>query len=353
MHHEVITSEMSDLLLRFDAGGLGDNFGLVGGTNLALRFGHRISHDLDFFSTGAESELPDQRAIINLVDGIYPVTATLCQSDQVWYSVGHTNVTFLQYPFSFVDTPLDRTHETSGMPMVSILDVAATKASTIGRRAAARDYADLWVVIRNEISLKDIVQRAEMMFNTAGEKNFSPKLFVKQLTYYDDLDATDVAALDEQLRHNTSWNEIVEGIEAVVYDYVHAAVEPQTHKSFHGKYGTMKLPDHLAPLFWNNKFDAMDTDANANTIIERILLFGEIDDWQWLWRCYGEDRIRLWVAENIDTTLVYFDKDRVFWAAILLNKTLAPTPPKERWKSTRMVNAKPLKSAPGFDHICQ
>lgn len=95
----------------------------------------------------------------------------------------------------------------------------------------------------------------------------------------------------------------------------------------------MKLPAHLAPLFWNRDFDALDVTNDANVIIERILIFGELEDWRWLVNTYGLGQIKQWVADNIDTTLVYFDETRVFLAKAVLNKKLQPTPPKMRWRN--------------------
>ncbi len=95
----------------------------------------------------------------------------------------------------------------------------------------------------------------------------------------------------------------------------------------------MKLPAHLASIFWNRDFDALDVIKDVNIIIERILIFGELEDWKWLVNNYGLDRIKQWVADNIDTTLVYFDETRVFWAKVVLNKKLQPIPPKMRWRN--------------------
>ncbi len=219
---------MKDLLHILNDADVGKDFILVGGTNVALRFGHRTSDDLDFFSVKEHARLPSLSQLTQVVNGLYHVNITLNESDQIWYTVGHTNVTFLLYPFLFVDKPTTDALDVFGIPMASILDMAAIKASTIGRRAAARDYADLWAIIRNGISLSDLIERATAVFNAAGEQNFSPKLFLKQLTYHASLDSADILGLEQRLRGGITWEHITEELDEVVSKFMTNINESQT-----------------------------------------------------------------------------------------------------------------------------
>ena len=49
LHRETVTAETLDLLREIQSNSLLKNARLVGGTALALRYGHRKSIDLDFF----------------------------------------------------------------------------------------------------------------------------------------------------------------------------------------------------------------------------------------------------------------------------------------------------------------
>ena len=63
-------------------------------------------------------------------------------------------------------------------------DLAAMKAYALGGRAKWKDYVDLYFIIKNNISYKDISNRAVELFQTF----FNPKLFKEQLSYFDDID---------------------------------------------------------------------------------------------------------------------------------------------------------------------
>lgn len=54
-------------------------FALVGGTNLSLRFGHRLSIDLDLFT----NEYFDTELIFNKLQVIYPNIILASQSDHL------------------------------------------------------------------------------------------------------------------------------------------------------------------------------------------------------------------------------------------------------------------------------
>lgn len=80
----------------------------------------------------------------------------------------------------------------------SIADIAAMKAYAIGRRATARDYVDLHhlLVVNGQCSIDSIITDALAKFvDDSGEALFSPRLFLQQLAYTEDVD--DVATLSE------------------------------------------------------------------------------------------------------------------------------------------------------------
>jgi hypothetical protein len=63
-------------------------------------------------------------------------------------------------------------------------DLAAMKAFALGGRAKWKDYIDMYFLLKDHFSIKEIEQRAEELFRTA----FNAKLFRQQLTYYKDID---------------------------------------------------------------------------------------------------------------------------------------------------------------------
>jgi len=64
--------------------------------------------------------------------------------------------------------------------VASLLDVAATKLSTIQQRAQARDYEDLAAIVGSGISLAEALAAAVAVYG----KEFNGALSLKALTYF-------------------------------------------------------------------------------------------------------------------------------------------------------------------------
>lgn len=166
--------------------GLTRAYYLSGGTALALQLGHRVSLDLDLFSREPAREVPADP----LLDGCRKrfgdakVRAVLRETDQLWLELAGVQVTFLAFPFAHKHPLLTA----NGVAVADIRDIATQKALAIGRRASARDYVDLaWILRTGSIPLKQIIEDALSLFVVDGERLFSPKLFLQQLAYAEDL----------------------------------------------------------------------------------------------------------------------------------------------------------------------
>jgi hypothetical protein len=138
MHREVLTKRASELftsLSRFSG------FYLAGGTALALQIGHRISVDFDLFT---DSEI--KRSLLPSLSDAFPgasIEPLVNNADELTALVDGVKVTFLRYPIP----PLDQLVTQEGVSLLSVKEIAATKAYTIGRRGMFKDYADLYFVL--------------------------------------------------------------------------------------------------------------------------------------------------------------------------------------------------------------
>ncbi|TXI33795.1 MAG: hypothetical protein E6Q53_02360 [Candidatus Moraniibacteriota bacterium] len=176
MLHTEIFSEQQRLLLPLVQEFRRD-FGLVGGTALALHMGHRESIDFDLFTSE-----PLRHAFLRQRIVAYGKNIQTLVESPVEYTtlVDGVKVTFVQYPFPLTyPISLD---ETAVLP--DILTLSAMKAYALGRRAKWKDYVDLYFVMEQHHSLKEIVQKAESIFG--GE--FNEKNFRSQLAYFQDID---------------------------------------------------------------------------------------------------------------------------------------------------------------------
>ncbi len=113
-----------------------ESFALVGGTNLSLKLGHRLSIDLDIFSNeDFESDL-----IIPAIKTQYPQFDIFRKTKRSFAGVIDdlkVDIVLHQYPY------LNKIEEIDGIRFVSIPDIVAMKLNAISKRGAKKDFYDL------------------------------------------------------------------------------------------------------------------------------------------------------------------------------------------------------------------
>ncbi len=179
---------------------------LAGGTALALQINHRKSADFDIFINKAVSnklrlkikkELGQENILVNSGDQITFITPDSVKITFVWY----------YFPL------LKPTLTTNSLSLASIIDIAADKAHTIGRRAIWRDYVDVFVLLKEQfITLNEIIKNAQKKF----KNEFSEILFLQQLTYFADIIIDPI----EFIQKNYQTDEIKQFLESSVKAYL-------------------------------------------------------------------------------------------------------------------------------------
>lgn len=175
MHPEILSEsqfELLPLVKKFSR-----DFGLVGGTAIALHLGHRQSIDFDLF-TNRPFENGDVRKIIVKIHKIDQVA--LDEREQYTIVIKGVRFTFLKYPFKL---SFNNTFQ-SNVRLPDLLTLAAMKAYALGRRAKWKDYVDMYFIIKKYGGLGRVVSRAQKIFG----KEFNEKLFRTQLAYFEDID---------------------------------------------------------------------------------------------------------------------------------------------------------------------
>lgn len=150
---------------------------LAGGTAIALQLNHRYSYDFDVFL-----EKGIGGAVRRKARNAFGFGAMLVDREEQLTFIGKSGVklTFLSYPYK----PLHKKISTDSIPLFHLKDLAADKAFVIGRRGAWRDYVDFFFLLKKKkVMLAAALREAKKRFG--GE--FSEKLFLEQLTYYDDV----------------------------------------------------------------------------------------------------------------------------------------------------------------------
>ncbi|HAQ21347.1 MAG TPA: hypothetical protein DCR40_19270 [Prolixibacteraceae bacterium] len=152
-------------------------FYLVGGTAIALHIGHRRSIDFDLFKF---SPIKPQSIIQNISSFNFKYSVTRRVTEQLNVNINNVKFTFYQYPFKINAT--ERLDDILRLP--SLLDLAAMKTYALGRRSKWKDYVDIYFMLKDHFSIKQISDRAAELFGQL----FSEKLFRAQLSYFDDID---------------------------------------------------------------------------------------------------------------------------------------------------------------------
>lgn len=176
MHEDALSPQQRRALLALKPAAE-RGFYLAGGSALCLRLAHRQSIDLDLFHTGqfdADELLRELRASGVRVDGAET------QRSAVWFELEgvETSLLYFDYP------PLQQPEVSLGIPVASIVDIAAMKVEAIASRGARKDFVDLYFICQQPgFGLASALSAFEQRFAPARPDVLHR---VKALTYFED-----------------------------------------------------------------------------------------------------------------------------------------------------------------------
>lgn len=167
-------------------------FILYGGVALTLRFRHRHSADFDFFCwrdfdpqellgrvpylEGARVLQMSANTLTCLVERKKPIKLSYLRVPKLG-RVGDMEI-----------------EDQIGLRIASLLDVAATKASVIQKRAASRDYIDMYLLLtEGKLALPAILSAAATVYGPV----FNPHITLKAMSYFAD---GDLSTLSEKVK---------------------------------------------------------------------------------------------------------------------------------------------------------
>jgi Nucleotidyl transferase AbiEii toxin, Type IV TA system len=152
-------------------------FYLAGGSALCLRLAHRRSVDLDLFHTG---QFDADQLLRDLRDAGVPVHNATTQRSSLWFELEgvETSLMYFDYP------PLEKPEAGVGVPIASLIDIAAMKIEAISSRGARKDFVDLYFICQEPgCGLPAALTAFEARFASAHPDVLHR---VKALTYFDD-----------------------------------------------------------------------------------------------------------------------------------------------------------------------
>ena len=174
---------------------------LVGGTALALQYGHRQSVDLDFFGKLPE----DKDELIDVVRRVGEVTVLNRSKIILQMVVNQVKVDFVDYSrYPWIDEPV----QGNGFVLASDKDIAAMKINAIMGRGTRKDFIDLYVLLQH-YSLPQI-----MNFYRQKYPEFSEYRALLSMTYFDDAEMQDMPLMFIDTPWESMRTSIIQAVEA-------------------------------------------------------------------------------------------------------------------------------------------
>jgi len=150
---------------------------LAGGTALAIYFGHRVSVDLDWFTSNdmGDALIFSQKLRKAGFDFVTDQTAP----GTLHGSMSNVRVTFLEFHYPLLQ-PLVHWKE-MGCSLASLEDLACMKLSAIAQRGARKDFCDLYILGMEHFELKEMLDLYRRKFNIPDVSHV-----LYGLVYFDD-----------------------------------------------------------------------------------------------------------------------------------------------------------------------
>lgn len=150
---------------------------LAGGTALALRLGHRVSVDLDFFTREVFDEQVVGMELARLPE--------FKEERRAWRTVkgkiGQTDFSLFYYKYPLIEG----VDEFEGVKVLRNKDIAAMKINALYDRGTRRDFADIYFLAK-EFSLEEMMGFYDQKYGGLEDKKYS---IIRSLNYFGDADA--------------------------------------------------------------------------------------------------------------------------------------------------------------------
>ena len=179
---------------------------LVGGTALALQYGHRTSVDLDFFGSFGNEE----DKLFTVLQPYAEVRRVKDSPNIKIFFMDDVKVDFVNYSiYPWIDDAV----EDDGLRLASPKDIAAMKINAIEGRGSKKDFIDIYSLLQH-YSLDELLK-----FYSQKYPNYSIYRALMSLTYFADADPKDTPTLFMDV----TWGEMQTFIKQKVVEYERSA----------------------------------------------------------------------------------------------------------------------------------
>ncbi|PIY12005.1 MAG: hypothetical protein COZ18_03070 [Flexibacter sp. CG_4_10_14_3_um_filter_32_15] len=202
LHTESIYPKTLKLLKEIMAESNLDFLSLVGGTSLALQIGHRISVDLDLFT----SKYFDKDKVLKTLSKLGKIENIIDQGYFLQLEINQIKIDIVKYPYKFVDEPI----LIEKIRLLPIEKIAIMKLVAICNRGAKKDFVDIYFLLE-KYSVSELV----VLFENQFPQMNTLQLF-KSMVYFDDADLQP----DPIMIKSINWQEIKNKIIQKMKDYL-------------------------------------------------------------------------------------------------------------------------------------
>ncbi len=173
---------------------------LVGGTSLALQYGHRRSVDLDFFGHTTE----DVDELTNMLSSCAKdVVRGNCTKSIKAYFLNNIKVDIVNYQYRWIDEPVI----CDGLRLASPKDIAAMKVNAVMGRGTKKDFVDMYFLLRH-YTFDEIMQFYLQKYPDGSEYRA-----LLSMTYFADADPQPMPHMFQQVEWNTIKEEVKHQVE--------------------------------------------------------------------------------------------------------------------------------------------
>ena len=174
---------------------------LVGGTSLALQYGHRSSVDIDLFGQIETSS----EALVSTFKQ-WGEVQVISQGEKIkCFVIDNIKIDIVSYEYPWLDEAITE----DGLRLASPIDIAAMKIYAIENRGSRKDFIDMYFLLKH-YSLSEILQ-----FYKRKYPEHSEFVALRSLTYFEDAESYAMPTMFAEL----DWEELKRSIIKAVNEY--------------------------------------------------------------------------------------------------------------------------------------
>ena len=202
LHYQTVSSELLELLRFCMTREEFSKLRLVGGTDLALQFGHRKSIDIDLFGSINLEIIDCYKTLQEFSSNVQIISK---QKKINIFIVNGIKIDFVNYDYPWLKehTKID------DIRLARIEDVAAMKLNAIAGRGSKKDFIDIELML-NQLSLKQMVDFYKTKYSQESEF-----MALKSMLYFADADLE----IEPEMFIDFDWTKTKETIKNHVEEY--------------------------------------------------------------------------------------------------------------------------------------